>query len=154
MVRELELQVNYLAQEPVKTIYLGRHPSLLSGSELDALLNTIYKHYPVLPKAEITLEANPDDLTAEKLRILATAGVNRLSIGIQSFDNAILGFLNRAHTADEAIRCIEGAHRRYRQSEYRHYVWVARTIRSRFAQRSGPSYTTRPQAYFCLLTHH
>ncbi|GIL24167.1 MAG: coproporphyrinogen III oxidase [Bacteroidota bacterium] len=112
MVRELELQANYLAQEPVKTIYLGGGtPSLLSGSELDALLNTIYKHYPVLPKAEITLEANPDDLTDEKLKTLALAGINRLSIGIQSFDNTILKFLNRAHTADEATRCIEGAHR-------------------------------------------
>lgn len=112
MVRELELQANYLAQEPVKTIYLGGGtPSLLSGSELDVLLNTIYKHYPVLSKAEITLEANPDDLTDEKLKTLALAGINRLSIGIQSFDNTILKFLNRAHTADEATRCIEGAHR-------------------------------------------
>jgi oxygen-independent coproporphyrinogen III oxidase len=112
LIRELELQVDYLEREPVETIYFGGGtPSLLAASELEALLYTINKHYPVATNAEITLEANPDDLSQEKLMELSAAGVNRLSIGIQSFDNSILKFLNRAHTADEATQCIEYAHR-------------------------------------------
>lgn len=112
LTRELELQVHYLDQEPIETIYFGGGtPSLLTDSELQGLLNTIYKHYKVVSGAEITLEANPDDLGLEKLNSLAAAGVNRLSIGIQSFDNSILTFLNRAHTAHEATQCIEDAYR-------------------------------------------
>lgn len=112
LTRELELQVNYLDQEPIETIYFGGGtPSLLTDSELQGLLNTIYKHYKVISGAEITQEANPDDLGLEKLNALAAAGVNRLSIGIQSFDNSILKFLNRAHTAHEATQCVEDAYR-------------------------------------------
>jgi oxygen-independent coproporphyrinogen III oxidase len=111
MTRELEWQVPYLAGEPIETIYFGGGtPSLLTDAELDFLLNTIYKNYPVAAKPEITLEANPDDLSLEKLTSLSKAGVNRLSIGVQSFDNQVLQFLNRAHTANEATRCIEAAH--------------------------------------------
>lgn len=112
LTRELELQVHYLDQEPIETIYFGGGtPSLLTDSELQGLLNTIYKHYKIISGAEITLEANPDDLGLEKLNALAAAGVNRLSIGIQSFDNSILKFLNRAHTAHEATQCVEDAYR-------------------------------------------
>lgn len=112
LTRELELQVNYLEQEPIETIYFGGGtPSLLTNSELQGLLNTIYKHHKVVSGAEITLEANPDDLDLEKLKALAGAGVKRLSIGIQSFDNSILKFLNRAHSAYEATQCVEDAYR-------------------------------------------
>lgn len=111
IIRELELQVHYLGGEPLETIYFGGGtPSLLTEAELNSILNTIYKLHPVAPTPEITLEANPDDLTTEKLTALARAGVNRLSIGVQSFDNSVLQFLNRAHTADEATKCIEAAH--------------------------------------------
>lgn len=84
-----------------------RTPSLLAAAELDILFSAIHKNYKVSTTPEITVEANPDDLTPEKLRELKPFGVNRLSIGIQSFDEAVLRFLNRAHTANEAVECVE-----------------------------------------------
>lgn len=111
IIHELELQAHYLGGEPLETIYFGGGtPSLLTEDELDAILNAIYKMQPVATNPEITLEANPDDLTQEKLNIFSKVGVNRLSIGVQSFDNKVLKFLNRAHTAGEATKCIEVAH--------------------------------------------
>jgi oxygen-independent coproporphyrinogen III oxidase len=111
IVQELALQKNYLQGEPLETIYFGGGtPSLLSAKELEMVLSAIYKYYPVLGKPEITLEANPDDLTAEKLHELQAAGINRLSIGIQSFDDEVLRFLNRAHSAEEAWHCLDLAH--------------------------------------------
>ena len=73
------------------------------------LLNKIHKHFAVNTKSEITLEANPDDLTPTKLKQLATAGINRLSIGIQSFDSSHLTYLHRIHTAGEAESCVKNA---------------------------------------------
>jgi oxygen-independent coproporphyrinogen III oxidase len=108
--KELIAQQNYLGQEPVNTIYFGGGtPSLLFPAEVEAILNAIRSHFNVSTAAEITLEANPDDLSKEKLSELLVIGVNRLSIGIQSFDSEILKFLNRIHTAREAIQCVEHA---------------------------------------------
>jgi oxygen-independent coproporphyrinogen-3 oxidase len=110
MVRETELQKNYLDQEPIETIYFGGGtPSLLSSHEIEALLKPIFSLHSVNPKAEITLEANPDDLSKEKLQDLHSLGINRLSIGIQSFDDSVLKFFNRAHHSSEAKRCVEEA---------------------------------------------
>jgi oxygen-independent coproporphyrinogen-3 oxidase len=107
---EIELQANYLDGELIETIYWGGGtPSLLSARELAIILNAIHTHFSVHGKAEITLEANPDDLTKEKLRELQMATINRLSIGIQSFDDATLHFFNRAHTRDDALRCVANA---------------------------------------------
>lgn len=107
---ELYLQRNYLQGEPIETIYFGGGtPSLLTAKELEILFSAIYKYYPVVENPEITLEANPDDLTPEKLAEIQLAGINRLSIGIQSFDENILRFLNRAHTAQEALLCLDVA---------------------------------------------
>ena len=108
IAHELLLQKDYLQGEPLETIYLGGGtPSLLAAAELDILFSAIHKNYKVSTTPEITVEANPDDLTPEKLRELKPFGVNRLSIGIQSFDEAVLRFLNRAHTANEAVECVE-----------------------------------------------
>jgi oxygen-independent coproporphyrinogen-3 oxidase len=107
---ELSLQKDYLGREPVQTIYFGGGtPSLLNREELDAILNSIYTHFQVAEMAEITLEANPDDLSTAKFRALRESGVNRLSIGIQSFDDTVLQFLNRAHNATSSYRCVEEA---------------------------------------------
>ncbi|MFN6088640.1 MAG: radical SAM family heme chaperone HemW [Cyclobacteriaceae bacterium] len=107
---EIELQANYLDGELIETIYWGGGtPSLLSAGELAIIFNAIHKHFSVHGKAEITLEANPDDLTTEKLKELQMATINRLSIGIQSFDDATLQFFNRAHTRDDALRCVANA---------------------------------------------
>lgn len=102
---ELRLQKEYLDGETLETIYFGGGtPSLLSREELVELLDTMHSFFPVKDGAEITLEANPDDLTAGRLAELKLVGVNRLSIGIQSFDDEILKFFNRAHTAADAVR--------------------------------------------------
>ncbi len=107
MAHELIIQKDYL-KETITTIYFGGGtPSLLTRQEIDLLFNTIHFHYSVAPDAEITLEANPDDLTKEKLKELHEAGINRLSIGIQSFDDALLKFLNRAHDSHSALQCLE-----------------------------------------------
>lgn len=104
LIRELEWQSEYLLNEPINTIYFGGGtPSLLLLTEIESILNAIHTRFAVNPLAEITLEANPDDLTKEKLHQLLSSGINRLSIGIQSFDDTVLKFLNRTHSAEEAI---------------------------------------------------
>lgn len=102
---ELRLQKSYL-QEPVTSIYLGGGtPSLLTSEEIDLLFDQIYTQLEIV-RGEVTLEANPDDLTKEKANALRSGGVNRLSIGIQSFDEALLRFLNRAHSAAASSQCV------------------------------------------------
>ncbi len=112
MVRELELQRDYLPQEPLKSIYFGGGtPSVLEEQELDMILTRIHQLYEVQEGVEVTLEANPDDLTPEKLRMLKARGINRLSIGVQSFRDDLLRFMNRSHDAAAALQCIEDARR-------------------------------------------
>jgi oxygen-independent coproporphyrinogen III oxidase len=109
--KEIHLQKEYLGKEAIlQTIYFGGGtPSLLSAGELDHIFQTIYKHFTVVRQAEISLEANPDDLSVEKLHMLQQSPVNRLSIGIQSFYDPHLRYMNRAHQAQEAAGCIKGA---------------------------------------------
>jgi len=110
LLQEITLQKDYLAGEPVHTIYFGGGtPSLLQADELQALLTHIYATFPVAADAEITLEANPDDLSAEKLVMLKAAGINRLSIGVQSFHETDLTWMNRAHNSAQALNCIRQA---------------------------------------------
>lgn len=94
-------------EEKIETIYFGGGtPSLLSQLEIQRLLSTIIEIYDVTNDAEITLEANPDDITFEKLNEWKAAGINRLSIGIQSFKESDLVWMNRAHNAAQALACI------------------------------------------------
>ena len=110
MGEEIFLQENYLKGEIVNTIYFGGGtPSLLDREELEFLLQSIFRKHPVSGDPEITLETNPDDLTQSKLRELKSLGINRLSIGIQSFDDHILKYLNRVHSADTAIQSVAWA---------------------------------------------
>lgn len=104
LAREMYLQRNYLQGEVLETIYLGGGtPSLLTKEQLELLFNTIHKNFRVKPGAEVTIEANPDDLTNEKLALLRGEGVNRLSVGIQSFSDDVLRFFHRAHSSREAL---------------------------------------------------
>lgn len=106
MTQEIGLQKDYLSTNHLDTIYFGGGtPSLLTDSELTQLFDAIHRHFTVSPTAEITLEANPDDLSADKLRMLRQY-VNRLSIGIQTFSEETLRWMNRAHTATEAEHCV------------------------------------------------
>ncbi len=110
LLREMELRRDYIGDATVQTLYLGGGtPSLLEAAELDRLFERIYRLYRVAPDAEVTLEANPDDLTPSKIAALRQTPVNRLSIGIQSFHDADLQFMNRAHNSGEARHCIENA---------------------------------------------
>jgi len=107
---EIALEKNYLNGEALETIYFGGGtPSILLPEELDAILSAIHANFSIVESPEITLEGNPDDLTKEKLDYLLKAGVNRLSIGVQSFDDTILKSLNRAHDNRMARGCIDGA---------------------------------------------
>lgn len=110
MKKEIALRRDYLGTNELDTIYFGGGtPSLLSASELSGLLETIRSYFSIAEDAEITLEANPDDLTDEKLDEIKLAGINRLSIGIQSFADADLQWMNRAHTALQAFDVVRKA---------------------------------------------
>ncbi|NEM96466.1 radical SAM family heme chaperone HemW [Pontibacter burrus] len=110
IAQELELRKDYLQGQKVKTIYFGGGtPSLLTQPELQLLLQTIKRLFIVSDDAEITLEANPDDLKPEKLQELKAAGINRLSIGLQSFHEPHLRMMNRAHNATESLQCVKDA---------------------------------------------
>tara|TARA_B100000902_G_scaffold321829_1_gene314904 strand:+ start:4556 stop:5599 length:1044 start_codon:yes stop_codon:yes gene_type:complete len=107
---EIKQRKGYLNNKDINTIYFGGGtPSLLSLKETEKILNEIYKNYNVSGDAEITCEANPDDLTKIKLTGLKKLGVNRLSIGIQSFIDKDLKFLNRSHSSEQAIKCVKEA---------------------------------------------
>jgi oxygen-independent coproporphyrinogen-3 oxidase len=107
IAREIVLRKSYLQKGDIETIYFGGGtPSMLDPEELNLLIHTIYQNFTISPDAEITLEANPDDLDRAKLQQLFDAGINRLSIGIQSFDDNHLRFLNRIHSAGEAGSCV------------------------------------------------
>ncbi len=111
IAQEIALRADYLGPSPVlDTIYFGGGtPSLLTAAELDAIFGAVHRHFAVAPGAEITLEANPDDLTAPKLAELAATAVNRLSIGLQSFYEPHLRLMNRAHNAQESTTAVRRA---------------------------------------------
>ncbi len=94
--------------EPIETIYFGGGtPSILDIADLKFLIDEIYRNYKVVSAPEITVEANPDDLSYDTIRQLANSPVNRLSIGIQSFFEDDLKLMNRAHNVEEAKKCLE-----------------------------------------------
>lgn len=108
--REIKLRKNYLDDKTLDSIYFGGGtPSLLTNSEWESIFETISAYFDISRDAEITMEANPDDLTTTKLRQLYSSPFNRLSIGIQSFDDEDLRFMNRSHNALQAYNCIEEA---------------------------------------------
>ncbi len=112
LLKEIELQSanNYLENRVIETIYFGGGtPSLLSNEEVKSILNKLQEQFVVSPGAEITLEANPDDVTDEKLAGWKASGINRLSIGIQSLFDEDLQWMNRAHTANDARQVIQKA---------------------------------------------
>jgi len=107
---EILTRRKYLDGEEVETIYFGGGtPSILSAKEINHLLYTVIENFEVAEDVEITLEANPDDLSLEKLIELRKAGINRLSIGIQSFFEEDLEYLNRVHDAPQAIASVQYA---------------------------------------------
>jgi oxygen-independent coproporphyrinogen-3 oxidase len=110
LTKEIKLQKNYLNGETIETIYFGGGtPSLLTEAEISLLINTITDLHTVASGAEITLEANPDDLDKNKVRALTQTPLNRLSIGLQSFFDEDLQWMNRAHRGEEAETAVKRA---------------------------------------------
>lgn len=108
ILQEIIQRKNELIGQNVATIYFGGGtPSILKPADLQVLIDAIRTNYSVTPAFECTLEANPDDISAEAVSSWMKAGVNRLSVGIQSFDEQDLRWMNRAHTAEEGFNCIE-----------------------------------------------
>ncbi|MGZ3923163.1 MAG: radical SAM family heme chaperone HemW [Flavisolibacter sp.] len=111
---EAEREKEYLGAEGVNTIYFGGGtPSILEVTDLEFLISNLFKQYSVAPGAEVTLEANPDDITSEKLAAWKKIGINRLSIGVQSFFEEELKWMNRAHNAEQAINNLQLARKEF-----------------------------------------
>ena len=110
IVKELHFRMDYLKNEPLNTIYFGGGtPSILNPEQFQQIFSTIFELFYVNDDAEITFEANPDDLTPEYLTSIKKLPFNRISIGIQSFDDEDLKRINRRHTGEEAITAVRNA---------------------------------------------
>ena len=115
MHRELDERASYLQNRSLTSIYFGGGtPSLLEPKQIEGLIDHARKLFDCSAIEEITLEANPDDLSDEYIAQLQQTSINRISLGIQSFDDRVLRFMNRRHTASEARECVE----RLRQAGY------------------------------------
>ena len=110
IVRELNIRKDYLQNSPINTIYFGGGtPSILSNEQFLLIFEAIYRLFTVAEDAEITFEANPDDLTPGFLTSLQALPFNRISIGIQSFDDKDLKRINRRHTSKQAVEAVKNA---------------------------------------------
>ena len=102
-MQEISLRKNYLQGQTIRTIYFGGGtPSLLHEDELRMILDALHEHFSIEQDAEVTLEANPDDLKPDNLQFWKAAGINRLSVGVQSFFEEDLNWMNRSHSAEQA----------------------------------------------------
>ncbi len=105
--KEIVSKIPYLNSQQIETIYFGGGtPSILAFKEINSIIQTIKENYSVIPSAEITLEANPDDINLVSLNEWKRMGINRLSIGLQSFRDEDLKWMNRAHSKEEALNCV------------------------------------------------
>ncbi|WP_091173404.1 radical SAM family heme chaperone HemW [Flavobacterium sinopsychrotolerans] len=110
IAKEIQMRKSEFEKEQVETIYFGGGtPSVLTSVEINFLIAAVYSNYSVIENPEITLEANPDDLSSERIIELSKSKINRLSIGIQSFFEEDLQLMNRAHNSAEAKKCLEEA---------------------------------------------
>lgn len=115
LAKEITLRKCELNGQTIETIYFGGGtPSLLSNAEIEFLIAEVYTNFNVAENPEITLEANPDDLTQNRILELSKTPINRLSIGIQSFFETDLKRMNRAHNAEEAKQCLQEATRYFK----------------------------------------
>jgi oxygen-independent coproporphyrinogen-3 oxidase len=108
IIKEIELRCSYLGQEEVNTIYFGGGtPSLLTKSEIQSIIKKIQDEFNVSLQPEITLEANPEDITSNYLNDITSLGINRISLGVQSFNEENLKLMNRAHNAAQSVESIK-----------------------------------------------
>lgn len=112
IINEIEVRKDYLVDQKIETLYFGGGtPSLLTFNELSRIIKKVKTSFPDIQLREITLEANPDDINKTSLIEWKEGGVNRLSIGLQSLKSDDLKWMNRAHTVEEALKCIPLARR-------------------------------------------
>jgi len=110
LLKEIELQKDFLKGREIQSVYFGGGtPSVLEKSELTAIFDRLKEFYDLTSLKEVTFEANPDDLDESYIKMLSETPIDRLSIGIQSFNDAILQWMNRSHYAAQAITAIENA---------------------------------------------
>ena len=108
LIHEIELRKDMFSQETISSIYFGGGtPSLLSQNDLHVIFEKLYSSFKINSDIEITLESNPDDLSYAKIEQLKKSLINRISIGVQSFKDSDLQFMNRAHTAKEALDSVK-----------------------------------------------
>ncbi|HAD34022.1 MAG TPA: coproporphyrinogen III oxidase, partial [Chitinophagaceae bacterium] len=104
LLQEINLRKHYLQSRTVRSIYFGGGtPSLLHQDELRKILDALHEHFTIEQDAEVTLEANPDDLKPDNLQFWKATGINRLSVGVQSFFEEDLIWMNRSHSAEQAL---------------------------------------------------
>lgn len=112
LAHEMELRCDYVGGEVIDTVYFGGGtPSLLKPNDFERLFAAIDRRFTLSSQAEVTLEANPDDLTEEYVKAVTALPFNRISMGVQSFDDYYLGLLNRRHTAKQALQALERVRR-------------------------------------------
>ena len=105
---EIELTADYLQVDTIETIYFGGGtPSVLSPNQLNQILSKVHNHYTITNNVEVTFEANPEDLTLEYCKELKSVGINRLSVGLQSFIADDLSFMNRSHDLNQARTALQ-----------------------------------------------
>ena len=111
LAKEIATENNFINDEPIETIYIGGGtPSLLNEYELELIFKSLRKKYAINTDAEITLEANPDDVNKTTLEMWKQNGINRLSVGLQSFNEEELKWMNRAHNASQSLKCLDQIH--------------------------------------------
>ena len=119
LLADLAHEARLLPDRRLTSIFFGGGtPSLMDPAIAEAIIQAAQAHWPAADDIEITLEANPNSVEAERFADLAAAGVNRLSLGIQSFDDEALRFLGRAHSADEGLRALETAQRHFGRTSF------------------------------------
>lgn len=105
---EIAMRQHFIVDKQIQSIYIGGGtPSLLTEAELALIIQALHTHFTIAPSAEITIEANPDDINMAMLKMWQSFGINRLSVGLQSFDQAELTWMNRGHTAAQSLQCIQ-----------------------------------------------
>lgn len=110
ILKEIDLRKSYLKNKSLNSLYFGGGtPSILKEEDLIKIFNKVKEYFEIKAETEISFECNPDDLSKEKLKILKKLGVNRLSVGIQSFKDRDLQFMNRSHNSKQAKNCIKDA---------------------------------------------
>ena len=108
LIKEIEISNDFIDDENIETVYVGGGtPSLLNEKDLQEIFDTLRNKYIIKADAEITLEANPDDINKTTLEIWKRMGINRLSVGLQSFNEEELKWMNRAHNAEQSIQCLD-----------------------------------------------